>query len=255
MGDKKEFVCLENTKFIGNHQESTCLETGFWSNPLPQCLAPCIIPQVEHSTGIYVVPADSNKLNLTNVTLEMIRPGLQVSHGSYLEILCEKNHELDEQIDDENVIQAPVCLNATWSYTPKCKPASCRSTPPSPKNGRVRIASIEHGSEGYIHCLDGFRLKGSNVTYCAKGQWSSIDSVCAEVYCGFPGTIEHGRILLVGLTGMYDYKNYIRRISNNRQIAYECEVGFRMNDGAPSGATCLEGQWKPEGLPSCIRGM
>lgn len=256
MGDKKEFVCMEGMKFEGNHRDSVCLESGLWSHPLPQCLAPCIVPQVEHATSVYVIPPDlirSQNQIFTNVSLKTVESGSQVSHGSFLELQCEKNYELDEQLDEYSVIQAPMCYNETWSYMPKCKPARCRATPPSPKNGRTRLASTDHGSKGYIHCLDGFKLKGDDVTHCVKGNWSAIDSTCTEIYCGFPGVIEHGRVLLVGLTGMYDYKSYIRRISINRQIAYECEVGYRMNDGAPSGATCMDGQWRPDGLPTCIK--
>lgn len=253
MGDKKEFTCMEGMKFVGDSQHSICLESGKWSHPVPNCLAQCIVPKVDHATGIYVIPPKFATQNLTNVTLKSISTGSQVSHGSFLEIFCEKEYELDEQMDENGLIQAPMCNNETWSYMPRCKPARCKSIPPSPKNGRVRVASFNHGSKGYIHCLDGYKLRGNTTTQCSKGNWTSIDSFCAEIYCGFPGIIEHGRVLLVGLTGMYDYKPYIRRISINRQIAYECENSYRLADGAPSGATCMDGQWKPEGLPACIK--
>lgn len=252
MGDKKEFMCMDGMKFVGNHTYSICLESGIWSNPLPQCLAPCTIPHVEHATKLYVVPTELVNLD-GNITLATVEPGSQISHGSFLEVLCDPSYEIDEHMDKSSSIQAPLCFNETLTYMPQCKPASCKSVPPSPKNGRVKVASIEHGSKGYVFCLDGYRLVGSNVTQCINGNWTSIESSCAEIYCGFPGFLEHGRVLLVGLTGMYDYKPYIRRISTNRQIAYECEVGYRMNDGAPSGATCMDGQWKPDGLPNCIK--
>lgn len=255
MGDKKELTCMEDMKFVGQDRESVCLESGQWSGSLPQCLAPCLVRKVAHASGVYVIHPDElvNSTGSGNLTLKEAVIDSLAPHGSYLEVLCEKNYELDEQIDEANIIQAPICNNSTWSYEPRCKPASCRSTPPNPKNGRVRTVSNEHGSRGFIHCLDGFRLKGDNVTHCINGNWSAIEASCEEIYCGFPGLIEHGRVLLVGLTGMYDYKPYIRRISNNRQIAYECEVGYRTNDGAPSGATCMDGQWKPDGLPTCTK--
>lgn len=115
------------------------------------------------------------------------------------------------------------------------------------------MLSIEHGSKGYIRCLDGFKLQGDSTTVCLKGNWTITNSSCIEIYCGFPGYIQNGRILLIGLTGMYEYKPYIRRISNNRQVAYECDSDYRMSDGAPSGATCINGQWRPEGLPACVK--
>lgn len=253
MGDKKEFFCFDGMSFVGQHKESTCLDTGKWSNPLPRCLGSCLVPQVDHANKSYVVQTSLLVGNYSNVRLDSAEVGSKASHGSFLEIICDENYEVDEQEDERNIIQSPVCNNSTWSYEPKCKPASCRSPPPSPENGRVRVVSIEHGSKGFIHCLDGYRLTGTSVTNCIQGNWTIIDSKCTEVYCNFPGYIEHGRVLLVGLTGMYDYKPYIRRISNYRQIAYECEVGFHMNDGSPSGATCIDGQWKPQGLPTCIK--
>lgn len=270
MGDRKEFVCMEGMKFQGKHRDSVCLESGLWSNqPLPQCLAPCIVPHIEHSSRVYIIPAEliENQQAATNGNgsgnsfsetiepspLDSVESGVAASHGSYLEVVCDKDYELDEQMDENNIIQAPVCNNSTWSYEPRCKPASCKSTPPSPKNGRVRIASMAHGARGYLHCLDGFKLRGDNSTECINGNWTPINSQCIEIYCVYPGAIEHGRVLLVGLTGMYDYKPYIKRISNNRQIAYECDPGYHLNDGAPTGATCMEGLWRPEGLPNCIK--
>lgn len=253
MGDKKEFLCMDGMKYEGESNQTFCMENGSWSNPLPKCLAPCVIPSIEHASAIYTIPPDILIRNQSEATLVEVEPGNVASHGSYLEVVCNKNYDLDEQMDENNIIQAPVCNNSTWSYEPMCRHASCKSAPPNPKNGRVRVVSMDHGSRGFIHCLDGYRLNGDRVTLCNKGQWQQVESTCVEIYCGFPGTIEHGRVLLVGLTGMYDYKPYIRRISNNRQIAYECENGYHLNDGAPSGATCIDGHWRPEGLPTCLK--
>lgn len=253
MGDRQEFFCLDGMKFLGDSKESVCLESGNWSHPLPKCLATCEVPWVECSTKMFIIPPDVvQQANQTNVTLKEATLGAIVTDGTYLVIYCQTTHELDEPIDANNATQPLVCNNGSWSFTPKCKPASCSLPPPSPKNGRAKVVAIEHGSIAYIHCFDGYKLIGQNVTHCAFGEWSYIDVICSEIYCGFPGTIDHGRVLLVGLTGMYDYKPYIKRIPINRQIAYECDNGYRLNDGAPSGATCMDGLWKPEGLPTCI---
>ncbi|GIY82554.1 protein lev-9 [Caerostris extrusa] len=50
----------------------------------------------------------------------------------------------------------------------------------------------------------------------------------------FPGVLENGRILLVGHMGMYDYRPYVRKITNNRQIMYECERHYTLNEGPGS---------------------
>jgi len=68
------------------------------------------------------------------------------------------------------------------------------------------------------------------------------------VYCPFPGYIQNGRVMLVGNMGVYDYRPYVRKVTNNKQIMYECDRGYVLNDG-PSGATCIGGRWSPKQLP------
>lgn len=68
------------------------------------------------------------------------------------------------------------------------------------------------------------------------------------VYCPFPGTIENGKVLLVGSMGVYDYRPYVKRVTNDRQIVYECNKGYVL-EGGPVGATCVDGRWSPKRLP------
>ncbi|XP_075734984.1 uncharacterized protein LOC142776038 [Rhipicephalus microplus] len=53
--------------------------------------------------------------------------------------------------------------------------------------------------------------------------------------------------------GMYDYRPYVRRVSNKRQIMFECRRGYTILHGPP-GATCVDGRWSPSELPRCVRG-
>ena len=46
------------------------------------------------------------------------------------------------------------------------------------------------------------------------------DLLC-PVYCPFPGFIEHGKILLIGNMGLYEYRPYVRKIQNGRQIMFQ----------------------------------
>ena len=57
---------------------------------------------------------------------------------------------------------------------------------------------------------------------------------------------------MVGHMGMYDYRSYVRKVSNKKQVAYECDKGFRVE--GPPGATCVDGHWSPKELPRCVRG-
>lgn len=52
---------------------------------------------------------------------------------------------------------------------------------------------------------------------------------------------------------MYDYRPYVRKITNNRQIMYECDRHYTLGEGPP-GATCVDGRWSPQEKPKCIRG-
>ena len=82
------------------------------------------------------------------------------------------------------------------------------------------------------------------------------------VYCPFPGFLNHGKILLISKTGLYEYRwlhleekeisifsncpyyrrPYVRKIGNSRQIMFQCDRGFSMIEPGPSGATCVAGK-------------
>lgn len=68
------------------------------------------------------------------------------------------------------------------------------------------------------------------------------------MHCPFPGYVENGKVLLVGNMGLYDYRPYVRKVSNNKQIMYECNKGYTLL-GDPPGATCIGGHWSPKELP------
>ena len=110
-------------------------------------------------------------------------------------------------------------------------------------------------------------LKGNNTTQCYFGNWTGMTPWCKEgkrstiisfssdnfflisVYCPFPGFIEHGKILLIGNMGLYEYRPYVRKIQNSRQIMFQCDRGYSMIEPGPSGATCIAGEWSPAQLP------
>ena len=41
----------------------------------------------------------------------------------------------------------------------------------------------------------------------------------------------HGKVLLVGHMGLYDYRPYVKRITNNRQILFDCDRGYNLKLG------------------------
>lgn len=51
--------------------------------------------------------------------------------------------------------------------------------------------------------------------------------------------------------GLYDYRPYVKKVINNKQIMYDCNKGYVLEEGPP-GATCIGGKWSPSELPSCL---
>jgi hypothetical protein len=55
--------------------------------------------------------------------------------------------------------------------------------------------------------------------------------IYSSVYCQFPGIINNGKVLLVGNMGLYDYRPYVKKVINNKQIMYDCDKGYVLENG------------------------
>ncbi|XP_008552444.1 uncharacterized protein LOC103574714 [Microplitis demolitor] len=236
------FRCKEHMKLEGN-TSSVCENDGKWRYPVPHCLAPCIIPQIEKGH----ISVDSHEADhINNVTV--------VEHGERIYVHCIENYEFAAN-------NTPVtCNNGTWTIIPSCTPARCKQMPKSPKNGMVIAPKMNHGMRAIFKCKDGFNLTGggpnnsSKHVECHYGTWIGDIPHCVEVYCAFPGYVPNGKVLLVGNMGVYDYRPYVKKVPNNKQIMYDCDKGFVLNEG-PTGATCIGGNWSPRQLPACLPGQ
>lgn len=242
MGISIIFRCKAHMKLEGN-SSSVCQKDGKWSYPLPKCLAPCVVPQIENG---HVTVASHDRDHINNVTV--------VEHGERLLVSCIQNYEFAAN-------STPVlCNNGTWSIVPSCSPARCKQMPKIPKNGMVIAPKTDHGMKAVFKCKDGFELIGggplnaSKSVECRYGNWIGDIPHCDQVFCPFPGFIENGKVFLVGNMGVYDYRPYVRKIVNNKQIMYDCDKGYVLDEG-PAGATCIGGAWSPKELPKCILGQ
>ncbi|XP_069182645.1 sushi, von Willebrand factor type A, EGF and pentraxin domain-containing protein 1 [Procambarus clarkii] len=220
--------CNDNMKYEGHPERHLiCQENGTWSHSLPKCFAPCIVPTIEHG-------------GLRNATPS----GAQVEHGSTIDVQCDENFELAYSL-------APsLCYNGTWTNYPRCQPARCKKLPERPRHGMVIAPKTDHGKKARYRCKDGYELQGPTTTRCHYGNWTGVTPKCQEVYCPFPGELTHGRVLLVGNMGMYDYRSYVKKVRNNRQLRFACDRGFFLVEGPP-GATCVHGRWSPKEMPRC----
>ncbi|XP_059474921.1 sushi, von Willebrand factor type A, EGF and pentraxin domain-containing protein 1-like isoform X2 [Neocloeon triangulifer] len=224
------FRCREGMVLEGN-SSTVCQMDGTWRYPLPKCLGPCVIPNVHKGRVI------------RNIT-----QGPVVPHGYRLEVECEPHHEF---VPYTSMV---TCNNGTWTHIPRCEPARCKQLPKAPRNGMVIAPKTDHNMKARYKCKDGFSLKGNSLSLCNYGNWTGDAPVCMEVYCPFPGYIENGKVMLVGNMGLYDYRPYVRKVTNNKQIMYDCDRGYVLADGPP-GATCIGGHWSPKELPRCVPGQ
>jgi len=223
------FRCEEGMIFSGPSYRTICQADGRWSHPVPRCYAPCVVPYI--SNGFVQDKASGSSLG----------------HNQSVEVRCVAQFQPSHN-------GSVVCHNGTWNILPKCIPAKCRELPDAPRNGMVVAPNMDHGMVGKFECRDGYMLKGNNTTQCYFGNWTGLTPWCKEVYCPFPGFIEHGKILLIGNMGLYEYRPYVRKIQNGRQIMFQCDRGYSMIEPGPSGATCIAGEWSPPQLPRCVEG-
>ncbi|KAG6451661.1 uncharacterized protein LOC115444557 [Manduca sexta] len=235
------FRCQDGMKMEGNGS-AICQSDGTWSHPLPQCLAPCVVPHVSQGKVVLVENKTDNATHEPNT--QIVGSSSMVQHGEVIMVDCEKNYEFPSNN------AAVTCNNGTWTQIPRCQPARCKKMPKFPRSGMVIAPKTEHGMKARFRCKDGYELKGNPIVVCSFGNWSGETPKCEEVYCPFPGYIENGKVLLVGNMGLYDYRPYVKKVVNNKQIMYECEKGYVLSEGPP-GATCVGGHWSPRELPKC----
>ena len=179
--------------------------------------------------------ADSN-----TTTVPSLHTGSsKVRHGTILEVLCDEHYEFPL-----TTLSPPTCNNGTWSTIPRCVPARCKTLPKPPKFGMVISPKTEHGMKARFKCKDGWQLatpagkqitdQNENVLTCSFGNWTGETPICQEVYCQFPGYIANGKVLLVGNMGLYDYRPYVKKVINNKQIMYDCDKGYVLENGPVS---------------------
>uniref|UniRef100_A0A182SWR0 Sushi, von Willebrand factor type A, EGF and pentraxin domain-containing protein 1 n=1 Tax=Anopheles maculatus TaxID=74869 RepID=A0A182SWR0_9DIPT len=249
------FRCHPEMLLVGN-TSSVCQIDGRWRYPLPQCLAPCVVPSISQGQ---VIPIEFDiDVNATTI-VPTSGSSSKVKHGTVLEVNCDEHYEFPF-----SSLSPPTCNNGTWSVIPRCAPARCKTMPKPPKFGMVLAPKTEHGMRARFKCKDGYNLTAPGgkpipdpnnyVLICSFGNWTGEMPQCTEVYCQFPGYIPNGKVLLVGNMGLYDYRPYVRKVINNKQIMYECDKGYVIETGPP-GATCIGGKWSPTELPICTPGQ
>ena len=104
LGNMITFRCFDETTFVGVSNSTICTESGKWSNPLPSCLAPCVVPLIE------------------NGRIDSAAAGSKLPHGATIEAICKPQYE--SAVSNTTISQ---CNNGTWTVIPFCVPGKSLS--------------------------------------------------------------------------------------------------------------------------------
>lgn len=145
----------------------SCLASGQWSTPYPECI-PVECPQpVEISNGI----VDVQGLMYLSKALYSCKAGYNLVGSST--VLC----------GDKGL----------WiGGVPSCRPVEC-SIPKQISSGKVVYRKLQFGHSATYSCRRGYRLQGPEMVKClANGEWDSEPPACVQISCTPPQPIENG---------------------------------------------------------------
>ena len=215
-GSLVRFVC-ERGYYIENKPTRTCRVDGTWSGPMPKCqLIKCSTLQ----------PITNGRLNVKDNRL-----------GSLAEYQCDEGYELS----------GPSIRTCSEDFSwrgdePTCGRIQC-PLPDPPSNGdRIYDELPVLGSIVSFVCLEGYKLKGDNVSSCLPNKtWSSLVPVCEPILCDVSSIVfAHGHVIS---------NNY----SVNATMQYVCSDGYEKLNNVSM--TCLSnGSWDNL-TPYCERVM
>ena len=268
-----EFSCIHGYSLVGS-RFNLCTNNGthvHWKGGPAICLPITTImttnaPSNAQTTTIIAVSASTCKLDLassvvsfhnTTTIVKQCMDNYRFLNASF-DSLVPNNAALVYQClhTTADVFNAK-CMNGTLHLQQNCheliKSYKACTSPPKIANGYNKYGSTQHGKKTLYQCFNGYELsKGHADIECVNGEWVGAIPQCAKINCGFPGVLNHGRILYIGTLSEYTYQPYMNTVGQNKQIRYECDKDFHLE--GPSGSTCINGKWKPSmKLAKCVK--
>ncbi|XP_074555287.1 sushi, von Willebrand factor type A, EGF and pentraxin domain-containing protein 1 [Halichoeres trimaculatus] len=165
-GSMVSYTCMDGFT-LRKEGSVSCLASGQWSSPHPECI-PVECPQpVEVPNGI----VDVQGLMYLSKALYSCKTGYNLSGNAT--ILCGEK--------------------GLWiGGVPSCRPIEC-SLPKQITNGKVVYTKLQFGHSVSYFCRRGYRLKGPETLSClSSGEWSTQPPVCVQISCTPPQPIENG---------------------------------------------------------------
>uniref|UniRef100_A0A8C4EAZ8 Sushi, von Willebrand factor type A, EGF and pentraxin domain-containing protein 1 n=1 Tax=Dicentrarchus labrax TaxID=13489 RepID=A0A8C4EAZ8_DICLA len=165
-GSMVSYTCMDGFT-LRKEGSVSCLASGQWSNPYPECI-PVECPQpVEVTNGI----VDVQGLMYLSKALYSCRTGYNLVGNST--VLCGEK--------------------GLWiGGVPSCRPIEC-SIPKQIVNGKVVYTKLQFGHTATYSCRRGYRLQGPETVKClASGEWDIEPPACVQVSCTPPQPIDNG---------------------------------------------------------------
>ncbi|XP_068222182.1 locomotion-related protein Hikaru genki-like [Palaemon carinicauda] len=169
LGDTVSFSCPTGY-YLNGHNMLTCLPSGDWSAPIPEC-------HVIHCPG----------LSLSDTRLRL--------HSSNTTYLGSANFSCltGFMLEGSGVITCT--QNGTWSNpVPTCREVICEEVK-ALFHGNVKFPLRRRvGDSVFFTCNPGYVLRGHSIAFCTQsGTWSHSSPTCWGS-CNHPGEPEHGHI-------------------------------------------------------------
>ncbi|XP_026208553.1 sushi, von Willebrand factor type A, EGF and pentraxin domain-containing protein 1 isoform X3 [Anabas testudineus] len=165
-GSVVTYTCMDGFT-LKKEGSVSCLASGHWSSPYPECI-PVECPQpVEISNGI----VDVQGLMYLSKALYSCKTGYNLVGNST--VLCGEK--------------------GLWiGGVPSCRPVEC-SVPKQIANGKVIYTKLQFGHSATFSCRRGYRLQGPETLMClASGEWDVALPACVQISCTPPQPIENG---------------------------------------------------------------
>ncbi|XP_026155176.1 sushi, von Willebrand factor type A, EGF and pentraxin domain-containing protein 1 isoform X2 [Mastacembelus armatus] len=165
-GSVVTYTCMDGFT-LKKEASVSCLASGQWSSPYPECI-PVECPQpVEISNGII----DVQGLTYLSKALYSCKAGYNLVGNST--VLCGEKR--------------------LWiGGVPSCRPIEC-SMPKQIANGKVVYTKLQFGHSITFSCRRGYRLQGPETLKCsASGEWDAEPPTCVQISCIPPQSIENG---------------------------------------------------------------
>lgn len=165
-GSVVTYTCMDGFT-LRKENSVSCLTSGQWSTPYPECI-PVECPQpIEISNGI----VDVQGLMYLSKALYTCKTGYNLVGNST--VLCGER--------------------GVWiGGVPSCRPIEC-SIPKQISNGKVVYRKLHFGHSATYSCRRGYHLQGPETLKClANREWDSEPPICVQISCTPPQPIENG---------------------------------------------------------------